>query len=155
MITVRPFISSDASAFRELNLDWIRQYFEIEPEDQAQLDDPQRHILDKGGRILIADHDGVPVGTVALVNGHQAGTVELIKMSTRSDLRGQGIGKALMMAALETARDMGASRIWLETSTKLDAAIALYTKSGFRELKPEEWGDTPFSRCNCQMVLQL
>ncbi len=155
MITIRPFSPSDSPAFRDLNLAWIKEHFEIEPEDQAQLDDPQSYILDKGGLILIADFDGETVGTVALVPGHVPNTIELIKMSAREDLRGRGIGKALMTAAIESAREKNAARIWLETSTKLDAAIALYKKFGFRDLRPEEWGDTPFSRCNSQMVLEL
>jgi GNAT superfamily N-acetyltransferase len=135
---VRDFIPADAAAFRDLNLAWVEQYFTVEAEDRAQLNDPQTHILDKGGAILIAELDGAPVGTVGLVPGHSDGTLELIKMSARSDIKGRGIGRALM-----------------ETNTKLEAALALYRRTGFRELTGEEVTPTPYERCDCQMLLEL
>lgn len=155
VVTVRDFRPSDAEAFRDLNLAWVEQYFTVEAEDRAQLEDPQTHILDQGGAILIADLDDIPVGTVGLVPGHQDGVLELIKMSARSDVKGRGIGRALMDAAIEKARVMGATKIWLETNTVLAAALALYRKSGFHELTGNELTETPYDRCNCQMVLEL
>lgn len=155
VVTVRDFRPSDAEAFRDLNLAWVEQYFTVEAEDRAQLEDPQTHILDQGGAILIADLGGMPVGTVGLVPGHQEGVLELIKMSARSDVKGRGIGRALMDAAIDKARVMGATKIWLETNTVLAAALALYRKSGFRELTGDELTETPYDRCNCQMVLEL
>jgi len=154
-IIVRAFRPDDASAFRDLNLAWIEQYFEVEPEDRAQLEDPEAHILDKGGAILLAELQAEVVGTVGLVPSHTAGTLELIKMSARADLQGRGIGKALMTGAIEKARSLGASRIWLETNDQLAAAKALYLKAGFRELRGDELTATPYDRCNSQMVLDL
>lgn len=154
-VSVRPYRREDADAFRDLNLAWIEAYFTIEAEDRAQLEDPQTHILDKGGAILIAELAGEPVGTAGLVPGHGEGVLELIKMSARADLHGKGIGRALMDAAIAQARRMGARRIWLETNTKLEAALALYRKSGFRELSGDDLTATPYDRCNCQMVLDL
>ena len=155
VVTVRDYRSADAAAFRDLNLAWVEAYFTVEAEDRAQLEDPQTHILNKGGAILIAELDGEPVGTVGLVPGHGAGVLELVKMSARSDVQGRGIGRALMDASIEKSRAMGAARIWLETNTVLDAALALYRKSGFRELTGDEVTPTPYDRCNCQMVLDL
>ncbi|MEM7458402.1 MAG: GNAT family N-acetyltransferase [Pseudomonadota bacterium] len=152
---IRDFRPDDAAAFRDLNLAWVEQYFTVEAEDRAQLDDPQTHILDPGGAILMAELNGEAVGTVGLVPGHGPGVLELIKMSARSDVKGQGIGRALMDAAIEKARDMGATKIWLETNTRLDAALALYRKSGFRELTGDEVTPTPYDRCNCQMLLEI
>ena len=152
---VRDYLPSDANAFRDLNLAWVEAFFTVEAEDRAQLDDPQKHILDKGGAILMAELDGAAVGTVGLVPGHGVGVLELIKMSARSDLKGRGIGRALMDAAIAKARDMGATKIWLETNTKLEAALALYRKSGFRQLGGDEVTPTPYDRCDCQMLLEL
>lgn len=152
---VRDYTPADAAAFRDLNLAWVEKYFTVEAEDLAQLDDPQTHILDKGGAILIADYDGEAVGTVGLVPGHHEGMLELIKMSARSDVQGKGIGRALMDAAVAKSREMGAKQIWLETNTSLEAALALYRKSGFRELTGDELTPTPYNRCNCQMLMDL
>lgn len=155
VVTVRDYRPDDAVAFRDLNLAWVEAFFTVEAEDRAQLEDPQTHILNPGGAILMAELDGEAVGTVGLVPGHDDGTLELIKMSARSDVQGKGIGRALMDAAIAKARDMGASAIWLETNTKLAAALALYRKSGFRDLSGDELTATPYDRCNCQMILDL
>ena len=152
---VRDYTPNDAAAFRDLNLAWVEAFFTVEDEDRAQLEDPNTHIFDKGGAILIAEYEGEAVGTVGLVPGHHEGMLELIKMSARSDIQGKGIGRALMDAAIEKAREMGASQIWLETNTSLEAALALYRKSGFRELTGDELTPTPYDRCNCQMLLDL
>ena len=152
---VRDYTLNDAAAFRDLNLAWVEAFFTVEDEDRAQLEDPNTHILDKGGAILIAEYQGEAVGTVGLVPGHHEGMLELIKMSARSDIQGKGIGRALMDAAIEKAREMGASQIWLETNTSLEAALALYRNSGFRELTGDELTPTPYDRCNCQMLLDL
>ena len=151
---VRDYTPADAAAFRDLNLAWVEKFFTVEDQDRAQLEDPQTHILDRGGAILIAEYEGEPVGTVGLTP-HGDGVLELIKMSARSDIQGKGIGRALMDAAIAKAREMGAKQIWLETNTSLEAALALYRKSGFRELVGDEYTETPYDRCNCQMLLDL
>ena len=81
--------------------------------------------------------------------------LDLIKMCVRPDVQGKGIGRGLMNAAIAKSREMGAKKIRLETNTKLDAARAMYRRSGFRELSGEETSATPYCRCNCQMVLDL
>lgn len=55
------------------------------------------------------------------------------------DLRGQGIGRALMDAVFDVARERGAGHIELNTSDDDVAARALYEKLGFtnREGKPD------------------
>lgn len=50
-------------------------------------------------------------------------------------LRGQGIGRALLEAAMELARERGAARIDLDTSETDTAAIGLYESSGFSNLE--------------------
>ncbi|WP_300379248.1 GNAT family N-acetyltransferase [Henriciella sp.] len=152
---MRNFTPADGPAFKALNLAWIEQMFDVEASDLAQLDDPQATIIDLGGRVLIAEVDGEPVGTAGLVAGHAPGTLELVKMSARDDMRGKGVGKALMAACIETAREVGAKCIWLESNRKLDAALGLYKAAGFRELTGEEMADTPYTRCDIQMVLEL
>ena len=53
--------------------------------------------------------------------------------------RGEGLGRALLEAAMEAAREHGADHIDLGTSTDDSAARALYESAGFtnREGKPE------------------
>ncbi|HEV2874815.1 MAG TPA: GNAT family N-acetyltransferase [Thermoleophilaceae bacterium] len=55
------------------------------------------------------------------------------------DLRGRGLGQALMEAAMDTAREEGAAHMDLGTAETDTAARALYEKLGFdnREGKPD------------------
>jgi ribosomal protein S18 acetylase RimI-like enzyme len=55
------------------------------------------------------------------------------------DLRGQGLGKALLEAVMEVAREQGADHIDLNTSEDDTAALGLYERMGFtnREGRPD------------------
>jgi ribosomal protein S18 acetylase RimI-like enzyme len=55
------------------------------------------------------------------------------------DRRGQGLGQALMEAAIGTAREEGAAHMDLGTAEEDTAALALYEKLGFtnREGRPD------------------
>ena len=150
-----PMRPEHRAAFRDLNLAWIERWFVVEQRDRLELEDPERHILAAGGRILIAEENtplGVDVlGTCALLAGH-AGARELAKMAVKASHTGRGIGSALGEAALELARAEGASRVELMSNTKLEPAIALYRRLGFVEvpLPPND-----YSRANIAMVLEL
>ena len=61
MITIREFRPGDEAAFRKLNEEWIRRYFVVETKDEASFDDPQKSILDGGGRIFLAVQGEEPV----------------------------------------------------------------------------------------------
>ena len=44
--------------FKRLNVEWIEQYFRLEPADLKALDEPEAYILQPGGHILLAAHQG-------------------------------------------------------------------------------------------------
>ena len=52
----------------------------------------------------------------------------LMNIYVRPEIRGQGVGEAIIKWLVERARETGAEKIYLETS---DAGRALYTKLGF------------------------
>ena len=76
-----------ADAFRQMNLDWINQYWKVEDADRLYLDHPQEKILDPGGAIFMALFEGETVGTVALIP-MGGGTYELAKMAVDQNARG-------------------------------------------------------------------
>jgi putative acetyltransferase len=57
--------------------------------------------------------------------------VATLGMSVRADARGQGVGGALLEAALEWAADHGFTRVELYVYARNAPAIALYEKHGF------------------------
>lgn len=117
--------------FARLNLEWLQRWFEVEPIDREVLSNPEVHILAGGGRVLFAvDSDDRAVGTVALK--HEGGGVyELTKMAVEPVLRGTGVGRQLMLGALAAFRAAGGRELFLESSSKLAPALALYESVGF------------------------
>jgi len=157
---IRPFQGSDAPSFAALNRRWIEELFSLEEKDAQQLQHPKVAILDKGGFIAIAEANGWVVGTGAILPAALApkdGKVwmEVVKMATDPGAQGNGIGAGVLQRLIEYAREQGADAIWLETNAVLEAATALYEKHGFKALGPDEQWETPYERCNLQMVLTL
>ena len=141
------------SHFKRLNLQWIEEFFQLEPHDREVLDDPRKHIMGAGGEILFAiDETGEVLGTCALakISEHQ---FELCKMAVDRAARGRGIGSALMRIVIEHVRAMGANELVLETSSKLTAAIKLYEKFGFARVPLNK--NSVYSRSDTAMQLQL
>jgi putative acetyltransferase len=153
-LSFRSFQTGDEAAFRELNEAWIRRYFEIEAKDVEVLGDPATHILRRGGDIVIAMLNDLTVGCCALLAMPER-CFEIGKMAVAEGHRGQGIGKKLLARAVERGRELGALRLYLETSTKLPDAIHLYESQGFTYLPPERIRKSPYVRSNVYMEMFL
>jgi DNA-binding MarR family transcriptional regulator/GNAT superfamily N-acetyltransferase len=138
-------------AFRDLNEQWITQYFKMEPSDHKYLDHAEENIIHKGGVIIFALQKGKPVGTCALIPLEDK-TFELGKMAVLPTEKGRGIGFLLGQAIVEKAKALGAKRLYLESNTILTPALCLYQKLGFKKVigKP-----SPYERSNIQMELML
>lgn len=141
-----------AKAFADLNYDWINEYFEIEEPDRRVLDNPEREVIALGGAIFFALVDGVPAGTVALINEDDQ-TFELAKMAVGRKFRGMRIGDLLIRACIDHAKAVGKTRIFLLSNTKLIPAIRLYRKFGFVDMPLES--HTPYVRTDIAMELDL
>ena len=150
-VVIVPFEARHAAAWTGLNEGWIARMFAIEPKDRIVLDDPVGQILEPGGRILMAEIDGRPVGCCALIAMPDGG-YELAKMAVDETVRGRGIGKRLMTAAVELARELKAPRLYIETNSSLKNAIGLYEAHGFRHMAAQP---TAYARCDVWMELTL
>src|SRR4029450_13265913 len=117
-VLIRPFRAGDEDAFRRLNEEWIERYFQIEEKDRKMLGDPRGQILDSGGAIQIAEVEGAVVGCCALIR-NAPGTFELAKMAVTDAYQGRGLGRSLLASAIDTARSMGAVRLFLETNSTM------------------------------------
>jgi GNAT superfamily N-acetyltransferase len=153
-LKVRPLENAeDAAIFRALNQEWIARHFVVEEEDRRQLDDPVAAYVDTGGEILIAELAGRPVGCVALVP-HGNGAFELSKMAVSPELRGRGLGRQVLTAAIDHARKLGARALFLGSSKRLANAVHLYEAFGFRHVPPEHL-HMPYARADVFMELVL
>lgn len=139
--------------FQALNRDWLTEYFTVESEDEKILADPQGKIIKKGGTVLFARLNGDVVGTTALLPRENS-TYELTKMAVDKNFRRRQIGRRLLAAAVETARDGKAVRLVLLTSPRLKAALNLYRRFGFVETGMPDWA-TCYRRCSIFMTMDL
>lgn len=141
------------SAFRDLNAEWISNYFEMEETDFKSLDNPQEYILDKGGKIFVALYKDEPLGVCALIKMDDKDyDFEMAKMAVSPKAQGKNIGWLLGQAIINSAKELGASKLYLESNTILKPAINLYYKLGFQKISGRP---TPYQRANIQMELDL
>lgn len=136
--------------FEKFNRDWIEKHFWMEPIDFAVLQNPEEHIIKKGGSILMASCDKEMAGTVAL-KYVSAGVYEFTKMAVDEKFRGQKIGLLLSEAAIIKARLLKAEKVILYSNTVLKPAISLYRKLGFVEVPL----DAVYKRSDIKMELTL
>ncbi len=136
--------------FEKFNRDWIEKHFWMEPIDIAVLENPEEHIINKGGSILMASCNKEIAGTVAL-KYVEPGVYEFTKMAVDEKFRGQKIGLLLSEAAIIKARLLKANKIILYSNTVLKPAISLYRKLGFKEVPL----DAVYKRSDIKMELTL
>lgn len=141
------------SAFKALNKEWISTYFEMEEADYKALDNPEEYILNKGGKIFVALYNDEPLGVCAIMKMDDPNyDFELAKMAVSPKAQGKSIGWLLGQAIIKSAKELGASKLYLESNTILKPAISLYYKLGFQKITGHP---TPYKRCNIQMELNL
>ena len=129
-ILIDTFRAGDHPAFDALNRAWLNQYGLLEGPDERQLTDPIGEIVLPGGRIFVARRGDEVVGTCAVMP-HGEDVLELVKLTVAPTARGLGLGRQLVEACLAFARERGARRLVLLSSSKLDAALRLYERLGF------------------------
>ncbi len=142
-----------AKDFYNLNIEWLKTYFYVEPFDEEVLSKPEQYIIDKGGHIFFAKLEDVIVGTVALMPTKDPNIFELTKMAVSPEKRGFKIGQKLMEFCLDFAKDTNFEGLMLYSNTKLENAIYIYRKYGFVEIPVEN--NSPYKRGNIKMVLTL
>jgi ribosomal protein S18 acetylase RimI-like enzyme len=69
--------------------------------------------------------------TASEANSLKPGQIELTYIGVAPEARGQGLGKSILAAFVESARAAGYTSVALSVETDNPAALALYTKFGF------------------------
>jgi ribosomal protein S18 acetylase RimI-like enzyme len=155
-VRVRDAQRSDRRAVRAVLLAAYREYATVVPPavfgpylaDSLDLD-----ARDRGGRLLVAEHDRRVVGTVTYYEdaaaeglGWPAGWAGLRALGVDPAARGHGAGRALMDACLERALAARAPVLCLHTAAFMTAAVAIYEAMGFRRAPVFDF-DVPAGGC--------
>jgi GNAT superfamily N-acetyltransferase len=151
-IEIVPFKPEWREHFYILNASWLRKDFVIEPIDEQVLRQPEEFVLEPGGAIFFAALGDVVVGTCALL--HDApGVYELSKMAVDESFRGIGAGRALLDAAIAEFHRRSGKMLFLESSKKLNTALAMYQRAGF-VLQPAIRPGSHYARADVYMIYE-
>lgn len=152
LVKIVPYASEFKQSFYDVNYEWISQMFVVEDIDKEIISNPEKYILEPGGRIFIAEHlDLGAVGACALMKTGE-GEFELTKMGIYKRARSLKSGEKLLKHVLNEAKQMNMKLLYLLTNADCAAAIHLYLKNGFvhDEGIMEKYGKS-YKRCNVAM----
>lgn len=99
-------------------------------------DDLAALVQDAASTLMVArDDEGIIIGALSLTVYRVPTGIRSIVEDVIVDIsaRGQGIGEALMLRAVELAREKGASNISLSSNPARVAANQMYVKMGFQK----------------------
>src|SRR6476469_8876069 len=140
-IPVRPTSVADAPEVARLLHDFNTEFSEPVPEVDVLAKRVAQFIERDQATFLLAGSGPDGVAEVRLRPSIMTGALDayLEELYVAPAKRGQGLGRALLERAMETARRQGAARMELGTSEDDVAARALYESAGFsnREGRPD------------------
>ncbi len=76
---------------------------------------------------------------------------EIVKFYLAAEARGKGTGKKLLEKSIDSAVEMGYSRLYLESLPQFSTAVSMYYQFGFVPLN-EPMGISGHSSCNIWML---
>jgi N-acetylglutamate synthase-like GNAT family acetyltransferase/DNA-binding MarR family transcriptional regulator len=130
-LSIREYSDELATAFYDINAEWITAMYSLEPADLKLMEHPRETLVAPGGAILFVEAAGLGiVGTCALKKTGES-AFELTKMGVRASARGLKAGEFLLAATIARAKAFGAETLYLLSNRKSQAAIHLYEKLGF------------------------
>ena len=147
-LLVRNAVASDARALREtmqrthVETDYLLSY----PDEQSVDDEQEARSLEE------AERSGNEVELIAVIDGRIVGSAGVSAVRSRRKVThrarfgisilkeywGMGIGRVLMEASIDCARQAGYSQLELEVVADNERAVSLYRRAGF-----EEYGRNP------------
>jgi len=154
-VTVMTWHAQYKADFYQLNYAWLEKYFnaQLNHLDKQALNTPESYYLARGGYIWFALLDNIVVGCIALAD-HNNGRYEISKMAVDEQYQGYGIGRKLLLVALNKARELSAKQVYLETSSLLPKALTLYQHMGFT-IAAHPNGKSDYSRSDIYMELTI
>jgi putative acetyltransferase len=109
-----------------------------------------------GSVYFVALKDGRIIGGAGIfpTENLPKGTCELVKLYLHQTARGTGLGKKLLLTAMDWAKQNGYNQVYLESMPELSKAVAIYENVGFKRLK-EPLGNSGHSGCDIWMTKAL
>lgn len=136
--------------FIDFNTAWIVDNFgALEAEDRETFAQIEAS-LENGGMIYFAVEHGTALATCMVRPLEEANTWEICKLASNKSQAHKGCGSAVFQACIQWAAGHGAKRLFILSNRKLKAALHIYEKFGFRELRLKDYayerGNIAFER---------
>ena len=134
---VRRAEPTDAPEVARLLHDFNTEYDDFTPGVDVLTDRVRRLVADGDMTVLLGGEGPDGVAVLRFRPSFWTGALDahLEELYVAPERRGHGIGRALLEAAMETARETGATRMDLGTSVDDTAARGLYESCGFTNLE--------------------
>jgi ribosomal protein S18 acetylase RimI-like enzyme len=120
----------------------FRDYYgEQLPDDETIRTVVERLLKDPRTEILLAGEPPCGIAQLRFRLSVWTGTddVWLEDVFVEPEQRRAGVGRELMAASLERARERGCARVQLDVNERNEAALALYRSLGFETGSPRRW----------------
>lgn len=106
--------------------------------------------------LFVAEDDGLILGCCGIfpTDNLPEDTTELAKFYLSKEARGKGIGKLLLEKCVETAKNFGYKKLYLESIPEFSKAVSIYEKQGFHYLE-KPLGNSGHSGCDLWMIKNL
>ncbi|MGL5881874.1 GNAT family N-acetyltransferase [Synechococcus elongatus] len=135
-VTLRPWQPSDRETAAQLIAQVLAEYglgWEPEGADRDVIEVEQAY-WQTGGVFWVLEQGDRLVGTGAFypLPMRGEGAAEIRKMYLLPEVRGQGLGRALLQRLEQAIAEAGYRQIWIETSSLLKEAVSLYESAGYQ-----------------------
>lgn len=135
--------------FIQFNKDWIIDNFGFLEDEDIKTFEKMDEELANGAMIYFAIEKGSALAC-CMAKPMENGIWEICKLASNKNRDHKGCGSAVFEAAVQWAIDHGAKRLFILSNSKLKAAIHIYEKFGFHQLKLDDYeyvrGDIAFER---------
>jgi len=120
------------------------------------IDDMYSSFQQPGSRYHVGLIDGHIAGGAGIYPsaGLPQGVCELVKMYLSPHARGRGLGKQLIEACMDFARQAGYRQVYIETMPELEKAVSIYERFGFHHLD-HAMGNTGHYGCSLWLLKDL
>lgn len=137
-MNLRPATNADSEQIKFVVFTVLKEYGLKHDSNSTDkdLDSIEESYFLNNGFFGVVEIENLIVATVGLHKVNE-NTCELRKMYSLPSQRGKGLGKSIIEFALSKAKELGYTRVILETASPLKEAIGLYKKYGFKEFYPE------------------
>ena len=109
-----------------------------------------------GSVYYVAEKNGIILGGCGIfpTEALPEKTCELVKLYLDKAARGTGLGKALLLKAMDWAKNNGYEQVYLESMPELSKAVSIYEKVGFEKLN-HALGNSGHDGCDIWMLKKL